>query len=90
MMSEAHLSKQRVLWQLKSTTDPIAVVRYRIRCNRFGTRLIPKRRMGAGGLASCRGTGARSPGTIAIGITMGREPPEGAAPFAFTPTPSGR
>ena len=79
-MSEAHLSKQRVLRQLKSTTDPIAVVRYRIRCNRFGTRLIPKRRMGAGGLASCRGTGARSPGAIAIGITMGREPPEGWLP----------
>lgn len=45
---------------------------------------------GCRGLASCCRTGARSPGAIAIGRTMGREPPEGAAPFALTPTPSGR
>ena len=66
-MSEAHLSKQRVLRQLISTTDPIAVVRYRIRCNRFGTLLIPKRRMGAGGLPPAAGPGRAAPARSRLG-----------------------
>lgn len=48
---------------------------WRFRSNRFGTLLIPKRWTGAGGLTSCRGSGACSPGAIAIGRAMGREPP---------------